>query len=55
MELIVILGVALLIFGPKKLPDLGKSLGHGLRSFKESVSGDESPVEKRLEPSSKEL
>ena len=58
MELIVILGIALLIFGPKKLPDLGKSLGSGLRSFKESVGGEESPVEKRLEPSptaSKEL
>jgi sec-independent protein translocase protein TatA len=38
MELIVILGVALLIMGPKKLPDLGKSLGEGMRSFKDSVS-----------------
>ena len=51
MELIVILGIALLIFGPKKLPDLGKSMGSGLRSFMESVSGEDSPVEKRLEPS----
>ncbi len=46
--MIVLLGVALMIFGPKKLPDLGKSLGSGLRSFKESVSGDES-TEARLE------
>ena len=48
MELIVILGIALLIFGPKKLPDLGKSLGGGLRSFKESVSGD-APEPKAVE------
>jgi sec-independent protein translocase protein TatA len=58
MELIVILGIALLIFGPKKLPDLGKSMGAGLRSFKESVGGEDTPAEKHLEPSpasSKEL
>jgi sec-independent protein translocase protein TatA len=48
MEMIVLLGVALMIFGPKKLPDLGKSLGSGLRSFKESVSGDEAS-EPRIE------
>jgi sec-independent protein translocase protein TatA len=41
MELIVVLIVALLIFGPKKLPELGKSLGSGMRSFKDSVSGQE--------------
>jgi sec-independent protein translocase protein TatA len=45
MELIMILGVALLIFGPSRLPDLGKSLGSGLRSFKESVSGERKEVE----------
>ena len=39
MELIVVLIVALLIFGPKKLPELGKSLGTGMRSFKDSVAG----------------
>ncbi len=39
MELIVVLIVALIIFGPKKLPELGKSLGSGMRSFKDSVSG----------------
>jgi sec-independent protein translocase protein TatA len=55
MEMIVILGIALLVFGPKKLPDLGKSLGTGLRSFKESVSGEEPPAEKHLESAPKEL
>jgi sec-independent protein translocase protein TatA len=36
-ELLVILGIALLIFGPKKLGELGKSLGEGIRSFKTSM------------------
>lgn len=37
MHLIVILFIALLIFGPKKLPELGKGLGDGIRSFKNSM------------------
>jgi sec-independent protein translocase protein TatA len=45
MELIVVLVIALVVLGPKKLPEVGKSLGRGLREFKESVSnmggGDE--------------
>jgi sec-independent protein translocase protein TatA len=41
MELIVVLIIALIIFGPKKLPELGKSLGSGMRSFKDSVTGSE--------------
>jgi sec-independent protein translocase protein TatA len=40
-ELIIVLVIALIIFGPKKLPELGKSLGGGMRSFKNSVSGDD--------------
>ncbi len=40
-ELLVILIIVLLIFGPKKLGDLGKGLGEGIRSFKSSLSGDE--------------
>jgi sec-independent protein translocase protein TatA len=35
-ELIVILVIALLVFGPKRLPDLGRSIGHGLREFKKA-------------------
>jgi sec-independent protein translocase protein TatA len=38
IELIVVLMAALLIFGPKRLPDLGRSLGSGMREFKESVT-----------------
>ncbi len=39
MELIIVLVVVLLIFGPKRLPGLGKQLGTGMREFKESISG----------------
>jgi sec-independent protein translocase protein TatA len=39
MELIVVLVIALVIFGPKKLPDLGRSLGGGMREFKNSITG----------------
>lgn len=37
-ELLVILLIALVVFGPRKLPELGKSLGHGLREFRRSTS-----------------
>jgi sec-independent protein translocase protein TatA len=37
--LIVILIVALLVFGPKRLPEIGRSLGKGMREFKDSISG----------------
>jgi sec-independent protein translocase protein TatA len=46
-ELIVLAVVLLLIFGPKRLPEIGKSMGKGMREFKQSVSGitgeDETP------------
>ena len=38
-ELLIVLFIVLLIFGPKKLPQLGRSLGGGMREFKESVTG----------------
>ena len=37
-ELIIVLVIALIVFGPKRLPSLGRSLGSGLREFKDSVS-----------------
>jgi sec-independent protein translocase protein TatA len=43
-HLILLALVALLVFGPKRLPEIGRSLGHGLRGFKESVSGDKPEV-----------
>jgi len=47
VEIIVVLFIVLLIFGPKRLPDLGKSLGGAMREFKDSVTGknkDELPA-----------
>jgi sec-independent protein translocase protein TatA len=41
MHLIVVLFITLLIFGPRKLPELGKGLGDGIRSFKNSMKGKE--------------
>jgi sec-independent protein translocase protein TatA len=39
LEIVVILVIVLVIFGPKRLPDLGRSLGRGMREFKDSVTG----------------
>ena len=39
--LIVLLVVALLVFGPKRLPEIGRSLGRGMREFKDSVTGQD--------------
>jgi len=38
-ELLIVLVIALLVLGPKKLPEVGRSLGRGMREFKDSVSG----------------
>jgi sec-independent protein translocase protein TatA len=43
MEIILLLGLALLLFGAKRLPEIGRSLGSGMREFKDSVTGDRSP------------
>jgi sec-independent protein translocase protein TatA len=40
MELAIVLIIALVIFGPKRLPELGRSLGKGIREFRGSVSSD---------------
>lgn len=45
-HLLVILFIALLVFGPKKLPELGKGLGEGIRNFKESMDGKEEAANK---------
>jgi sec-independent protein translocase protein TatA len=50
-ELLVLLAVLLLVFGPKRLPDLGRQLGRGLRDFKDAVSTVDEPA---LEPVSAE-
>lgn len=50
MELIIVLVIALIVLGPKKLPEVGKSLGKGMREFKDSVSGIGSNDDERDEP-----
>ena len=47
MELVIVLVIALLVVGPKKLPELGRSLGGGMREFKDSISGK---ADRDLEP-----
>ena len=39
MELIIVMVIALLILGPKRLPEMGRSVGHGMRSFKDAITG----------------
>ena len=46
-ELLVIFAIALIIFGPGKLADLGKGLGDGIRNFKSGLSGDANKEEKK--------
>jgi sec-independent protein translocase protein TatA len=48
-ELLIILAVLLLIFGARRLPEIGSSLGRGIRMFKTSVTGDEDKEEARPE------
>jgi sec-independent protein translocase protein TatA len=40
MELIIVLVIALIVLGPKRLPEVGRSVGRGMREFKESISGE---------------
>lgn len=45
MHLLVIAGLALLVFGPKKLPELGKGLGEGIRGFKSAMKVESAEAE----------
>jgi len=45
-ELLLIFGILVLLFGAKKLPEIGRGLGEGIRSFKSSVSGENEDEEK---------
>ena len=39
LELVIVLIIALVILGPKRLPEVGKSIGNGMREFKDAISG----------------
>ena len=49
-ELIIVLVIALLVIGPKRLPEVGKSLGKGMREFKDSLSGDRHDDDEESQP-----
>ena len=44
-HLVILAVIALLVFGPKRLPELGRSLGSGMRGFKRAIEGDDDGVE----------
>ena len=44
MHLLVIVGIALLVFGPKKLPELGKGIGECISGFKAAINDEEKPA-----------
>jgi sec-independent protein translocase protein TatA len=48
-EILIVLVIVLVIFGPKKLPDLGRALGTGMREFKDSITGANKDDDKRAE------
>lgn len=52
MEIGIVLVIALVVFGPKRLPELGKSLGKGIREFRGSIGGEkpEAAIEAPAEP-----
>ena len=49
MHLVMIFGIALLVFGPKKLPELGKGLGDGIRGFKAAMNPSEEKTQVKAE------
>lgn len=53
-EHLLVLGVVLLIFGPKRLPELGNTLGKAIRNFKDAVSGVEEAKFRRINEEKKE-
>ena len=50
LELAIVLIIALVVFGPKRLPELGRSLGRGIREFRGSVSGEREEREEEARP-----
>jgi len=49
LELVIVLIIALIVFGPKRLPEMGRSLGRGIREFRSSVTGKDDGEPRELE------
>jgi sec-independent protein translocase protein TatA len=49
-KLLIVLVLALIVLGPRKLPEVGRSLGRGIREFKDGVSGNDSGDENKSQP-----
>jgi len=49
MHLLVILGIAILVLGPKKIPELGKGLGEGIRGFKSALQQPNNPEDSKAD------
>lgn len=49
MELVIVLVIALIVLGPKKLPEVGRSIGRGMREFKDSLTGDHDERDEAIE------
>ncbi len=49
-QLLIVLVIVLVIFGAKRLPEVGRSLGSGMRGFKESITGKDEPTEPTITP-----
>jgi len=49
LEIVIVLVIVLVIFGPKRLPDLGRSLGTSMREFKDSVTGKDDDDDKQID------
>ena len=54
-QIAIVLVIALIVFGPKRLPELGKSLGTGMREFKDSITGKSDDDEEREEQAKLEV
>ncbi len=54
LEIVVVLIIVLVIFGPKRLPEMGRSLGRGIREFKGSLTSDHEDEPHRVEESNTE-
>ena len=52
-HLLIVLGIAVLVLGPRKIPELGKGIGEGIRGFKSALKVDETSANKNVNPSEK--